>query len=238
MKIHRFYIEKIEVSNEQIILEDKDLLNQILNVFRMDVGSKFNIFGKDEGENKEYFVEIAGKSKKEITCKVLEEKEVLKRDGNVTLAFSMIKKENMELVLQKCTEIGVFKFIPLLTERTVKTGWNNERMQKIIVEATEQSGWGEVPELVNEPVKLEKYLKENTSQNIYVLDFAGAALETIPLLFSGRLGEIIILVGPEGGFSESERQLFKKYNLNIISLGKNVLRAETACIAISSLLLL
>ena len=228
MRIHRFYIEKIEVVNEQILLEDKELLNQILNVFRMEVGDRFSVFN-----TKEFLVEIAEANKKQITCTVVEEKEVLKHEKALTLAFSMIKKENMELILQKCTEIGATRFVPIISERTIKTGWNFDRMQKIVIEATEQSGWGEVPKVEAEPKKLETFLEEN--KNILVLDFDGEKIEGRK---SFAFSPLTILIGPEGGFSEDEREKFKTHNLKTISLGKNVLRAETAAIAISSLLLL
>jgi 16S rRNA (uracil1498-N3)-methyltransferase len=261
MKIHRFYW----VENPEII-DNKELINQLLNVFRMKVGSQFYLFN-DSG--KEFLVEMVNFTKKEIVCKIVKEKEMLKREKSFILVFSLIKKENTELVLQKCTEIGVTHFVPVITERTIKTGWNFERNQKIIIEAVEQSGFGDIPRLEQEPMRLESFLKEQLPRlastslqqstpskegelkvgnidNIYVLDMGenniGSILKGMHYSppFQGwvRGGELCILVGPEGGWTEGEREMFRKNDIRTISLGENVLRAETACISISALLLL
>lgn len=239
MKLHRFLIDKIvfsKLDSRNIVLSEKNLLNQILNVFRMKSGSQLFVF---DGSGTEFLVEIKEISKKEILCEIKEEKMGLKRNKKLTLVFSMIKKENMELVLQKCTELGVTNFVPVISERTVKTGWNFERNEKIVKEAVEQSGFSDIPVLAVEAMKLEKILekfkkeKENFD-GLCVLDFDGVPLSSVKHLISVDT----IFIGPEGGWSEKESNLFKKYNVKSISLGQNVLRAETACIAASSIFLL
>ncbi len=244
MKLHRFLVGKIEFvknNSQQITLtdkENKELLNQILNVFRMRAGGQFILF---DGSGTEYLVEMVegeNKSRKEVLCEIKEERQGLKRNKKLNLVFALIRKENTELVLQKCTEIGVTNFIPMFTERTVKFGWKRERLEKIVAEATEQSGWSDIPQ-IQEPEKLEKILekfkkeKENLD-GLCVLDFGGVQLSTIKHLISVDT----IFVGPEGGFTDKERNLFKKYNIKTISLGPNTLRAETACISVSSIFLL
>lgn len=239
MRLHRFLVESISFDkndSRNIILNDKNLLNQILNVFRMRVGSSFFVF---DGSGLEFLVEIVEVSKKEILVLIKEEKAGLKRNKKLTLVFSMIKKENMELVLQKCTELGVTNFVPVISERTVKTGWNFERSEKIVKEAVEQSGFSDIPVLAQEAVKLEKALEKFKKERenldgLCVLDFGGVALASLKHLISVDT----IFVGPEGGWSEKESALFKKYNIKSISLGTNVLRAETACIAVASIFLL
>ncbi len=239
MRLHRFLIENIEFDrqdSDKIVLKDKNLLNQVLNVFRFKVGSQFIVF---DGSGVEFLVEMVEFSKKEILCLIKEEKIGIKRNKKLSLVFSMIKKENMELVIQKCTELGVTSFVPIISERTIKTGWNFERMEKIVKEAVEQSGFSDLPVLATEAVKLEKYLekikkeKENFD-GVAVLDFDGVPLSSVKHLISVDT----VLVGPEGGWSEKERSLFKKNNLKIIALGQNTLRAETACISIASIFLL
>ena len=236
MKLHRFLQSPILFSSEKIVIQDKDLINQILNVFRFKKGANFIVF---DGSGTEFLVELEEISKKEIVCRVAEENMGIKRKKKLTLVFSMIKKENMEMVLQKCTEIGVTSFVPIVSERTVKTGWNFVRNEKILKEATEQSGFSDLPVIPNEPLKLEKVLekfkkdKENLD-GLCVLDFDGVPLASLKHLISVDT----IFIGPEGGWSDKERELFKKYNVKSISLGQNVLRAETACVAISSIFLL
>jgi 16S rRNA (uracil1498-N3)-methyltransferase len=202
----------------------------------MRIGAQFIVF---DGSGIEFLVEIEEFSKREIICIVKEEKTGVKRTKNLSLCFSMIKKENMELILQKCTEIGVTSFFPLISERTVKTGWNADRMEKIVNEAVEQSGFSDIPTMLQEPMKLEKLLekfkreKENMD-GLCVLDFDGVMLSSLKHLISVDT----IFVGPEGGWTEKERNLFDKYHVKKISLGRNVLRAETACIASSAIFLL
>lgn len=236
MKLHRFLVENIKFDHDKIILKEKDLLNQLLNVFRFRTGSQFILF---DGSGTEFLLEIESGTKKEIICLVKEEKSGLKRNKKLTLVFSMIKKENIELVIQKCTELGVTNFVPIISERTVKTGWNFSRNEKILKEAVEQSGFSDLPVLAADAIKLEKYLekikkeKENFD-GVAVLDFDGVPLSSLKHLISVDT----VFIGPEGGWSDKERSLFKKYNVKVISLGQNVLRAETACISVASIFLL
>lgn len=236
MKLQRFLVESLHFSHDKIILKDKDLLNQIANVFRFKKGSQFIVF---DGSGTEFLLEIEDISKKEIICLIKEEKSGIKRSKKLTLIFSMIKKENMELVIQKCTEVGVTNFVPIISERTVKTGWNFSRMDKIMKEAVEQSGFSDIPTLANESVKLEKILErlEKEKENfdgLAILDSGGVSLASLKHVISVDT----IMIGPEGGWSEKERDLFKKKNIKIISLGQNTLRAETACVSVASIFLL
>lgn len=246
MKLHRFLVENLEfVKNDshKIVLTDKNLLNQILNVFRFKVGSQFFLF---DGSGHEFLVELSSpplqggaRGGRQILCYVKEEKAGIKRNKKLTLVFSMIKKENMELVVQKCTELGVTNFVPVISERTVKTGWNSERMEKILKEAVEQSGFSDLPVLLAEPLKLDKYLdkvkkEKDNLDGLCVLDFDGVPLASLKHLISVDT----ILIGPEGGWTDKERELFKKCNVKSISLGSNALRAETACIAAAAIFLL
>jgi 16S rRNA (uracil1498-N3)-methyltransferase len=246
MKLHRFLVESIEFVEKDarhIVLgakKYKDLLHQLVNVFRIKPGSQFVLF---DGSGVEFLVEVASVDRKEVICEVKEEKQGLRRNKKLTLCFSMIKKENMELVLNMCTQLGVTHFVPFISERTVKIGWNRDRMEKIVREAVEQSGFSDIPSIEVEPVKLskllEKFKKENESlegnfDNFAVLDFSGTLLSTVKHLISVDT----IFVGPEGGFTEKEVELFRKHNIKVISLGSNTLRAETACVSISSIFLL
>jgi 16S rRNA (uracil1498-N3)-methyltransferase len=206
-------------------------------------GSQFILF---DGTGSEYLVELSSpplqggaRGGREIFCLIKEEKKGIVRKKKLTLVFSMIKKENMELVLQKGTEIGVTSFVPVVSERTVKTGWNFDRMERILKEAVEQSGFSDVPTIPTEPEKLSKYLEQQKIErdnfdNFAVLDFDGVPLSSLKHLISVDH----IFVGPEGGWSDKERAMFKKYNIKSISLGPNTLRAETACISVASIFLL
>lgn len=240
MKLHRFLLSDLHFQGNQITIQNKDFLNQVLNVFRMKTGGQFILF---DGSGTEYLVEIVPgenkNSKKEVVCEIKEERAGIKRNKHLTLCFSMIKKENMELVLNMCTQLGVTHFVPFISERTVKTGWNVDRMLKIVSEAVEQSGFSDVPVVDTEPLKLpkllERFKKERENlDGLCVLDFSGTPLSSVKHLISVDT----IFIGPEGGFSEKEVALFKKYNIKSISLGPSTLRAETAAVTTSSIFLL
>jgi 16S rRNA (uracil1498-N3)-methyltransferase len=151
----------------------------------------------------------------------------------IHIAPALIKKDKFEWVVQKCTEIGVGSFFPIISERTEKMKINKDRLQKIIIEASEQSGKVLIPEL-HDTIALEDFLKQN-QKNLFVLDFCETPIDVSQIK---NLDEATFLIGPEGGWGESDQVLFEKYNVKKISLGNSILRAETASIAVASLTLL
>lgn len=143
----------------------------------------------------------------------------------MTLFCSILKKENFEWVVQKATEIGVSVIVPVLTKRTVKTGLNFERLNKIAREATEQSGRGTVPKIrqvvdFTDAIKMRKdfgqaLILEQTSTGEPEID---------------QVGSVAILIGPEGGWEEDEISMALDDGWGAWSLGRTTLRAETAAI--------
>jgi 16S rRNA (uracil1498-N3)-methyltransferase len=275
MRLHRFYINiNIEIGKE-IRIDDPEFLNQWGRVFRLEAGDEVIIFNDSEYE---FTAKFSLLSRKEAVLDILDSKIV--DDGvlkEVHLFQSVIKKDNFELIVQKCTEIGVSAFHPIISERSEKKDLNIERLVKIAKEASEQSGKVKLPKIF-EPESLEKAI-ENFSGEIFVLDFDGEPISS--LLFSTTPAEdghpslhdqytsrffdykntrglsfgsltqistsskagiqskrIAALIGPEGGWSDKEREFFKQKGIKSVSLGKQVLRAETAAIAVASLILL
>jgi 16S rRNA (uracil1498-N3)-methyltransferase len=148
------------------------------------------------------------------------------------LAKKLFKKDNNELILQKATEAGVSNFVPILSERSIKTGFNLERAHKIVIEASEQCGRSNIPE-VREPIHLEKALEQYREH----LTFLVCQQEKSPDLKLKDSEKYGLLIGPEGGWSESELAFFEKNEFQHIALGDFVFRAETAAIvAVSKLL--
>jgi 16S rRNA (uracil1498-N3)-methyltransferase len=148
----------------------------------------------------------------------------------VTLYCSLLKKENFEFVVQKATEIGVEKIVPVISERTIKTNLNIPRLSLIALEAAEQSGHSFVPQ-INEPVAFKKALASATGDAVFFapggMD-AGSALE--------KTGDFLgVFIGPEGGWSEAELALAKERYLPVCNLGSSILRGETAAIIASYL---
>src|ERR1035437_6020103 len=137
MRLHHFFIEQKIGEAKMIRLEDADLLHQLKNVFRLEKGDEIVLLDNSDSE---YRSKIELLSKKEGVFEVLEVTEnIVKPTRGVCLCVSMIKKDNFEWILQKGTELGVSFFIPIISERSVKTNFNHERGLKIIKEAAEQS---------------------------------------------------------------------------------------------------
>ena len=150
----------------------------------------------------------------------------------IHLFQSVIKKDNFEWVMEKGAELGVSYFHPIVSERSEKKNINFERVGKIIKEASEQSWRWSLP-ILGELADLKNALNNN---------FIASAFHPIGDKFNKNDFEkdkiLGILIGPEGGWSDKELELFKEKGVKILSLGSQILRADTAAIAVSSLLLL
>lgn len=227
MKLHRF-IGNFDFTNNDLIIKDGELINQIKNVLRLTVNEKIILV---DGEQKEVLAKIINLNKEEIILNILERKDNMAEvNRQVTLFCSILKKENFELVVQKATECGVKKIIPIISNRTVKTGLKMERLEKIIKEAGEQSGRGILPE-IEEPVSLVEAfsLAQANDLNLF-FDLSGDLFK--PEILGSKVG---VFIGPEGGWEEKELNLAKEKGFMITSLGSLTLRGETAGIIASYL---
>jgi 16S rRNA (uracil1498-N3)-methyltransferase len=231
MRLHRFFSKDIIHAGSVNHLSDFEVVHQLRRVFRLHEGDKAIFF---DGTGNDYVSEIVSMTGDAIDFKV-EEARVVKPHSplRLTLAVSLIKKDNFEWVVQKCTELGVSGFIPLISERSEKKSLNMERARKIMIEAVEQSGRSFVPE-IKEPIELEEYL--NTEKREMAAFHTGDK-EKIKK-FSRNVDNLVALIGPEGGWSQKEVEMFEKKGVKIMSLDTPVLRAETAAVAISAILLL
>jgi 16S rRNA (uracil1498-N3)-methyltransferase len=167
---------------------------------------------------------------------VIDNERKIKNQTNIELHLfqSIIKKDNFELIVEKCTEIGVSAFHPLISERSEKKDLNVERLNKIAKEAAEQSGKTKLSKIFN-PEKLEKAIA-SFGEELFVLDFVGENLsKTISITKNKKIG---ILIGPEGGWSDNERIWLGDMGIKSVSIGFQILRAETAAIVASALILL
>jgi 16S rRNA (uracil1498-N3)-methyltransferase len=228
MRLHRFFSYHI-IDKEKInLFSNSEVVHQIRRVFRLHVGDKCIFF---DGTGADYVSEIVSMESEELSFKVHETRIVKPHSAlRLTLAVSLIKKDNFEWVIQKGTELGVSEFIPLISERSEKKNLNMERAQKILVEAVEQSGRSEMPQ-IKEPVSLEDFLSTETRE-IVAFHTDGKNLADV----SGK-DELVACIGPEGGWSEKEMKMFEEKGAMIAKINTPVLRAETAAVAISTLLL-
>jgi 16S rRNA (uracil1498-N3)-methyltransferase len=230
MRLHRFYIDK-QIGKE-IRIDDKELLHQWLKVFRLKSSDRVIVFNGGDFEYEGYFKVLA---RDEAVLVIDKERKVQKpTDTELHLFQSIIKKDNFELIVEKCTEIGVEGFHPIISERSEKKDLNLERLNKIAKEAAEQSGKTILPEIF-EPSDIEKAIFDFDGE-VFALDFDGADMtETIQLDINKKIG---VLVGPEGGWTDREKALFEHEGIKRFSFGPQILRAETAAIAVSALILL
>ena len=196
---------------------------------RLKPGDIISLFNSDNGE---WSAKIVNHNENNTEFKVEKLINYKKLENDLWLAFSPIKKNHLDMMIQKTTELGVQKFIPILSERTIVRKINTGRLKKIIVEASEQSNRISVPEIKNlEPLKL--FLnKFPDNGSLIFCDINSDETDLKNIISKKKQGPICILIGPEGDFSEKERQLIiEKKEIFSLSLANNLLRAETAAIA-------
>ena len=224
----RLYFSK-ELKANLISSLSAEQSHYIKNVMRLKPGDTISLFNSINGE---WRAKIVNHNKENTEFKVEKLINHKKSENDLWLAFSPIKKNPLDMMIQKTTELGVQKFIPILSERTVVREINSQRIKKIIVEASEQSNRISVPEIKNlEPLK--NFLNEFPNEGSLIFcDINSDKRDLKNNLSKKKQGPVCILIGPEGDFSEKERQLIiEKKEIFSLSLANNLLRAETAAIA-------
>lgn len=230
--MHRFFLNHDIPERGNMILHERPLIHQMQAVLKLKAGENAVLFN---GSGRDFMLRIAKISPQAVFGHIIRVTEN-KRDPmrRVRLYQALIKKNNFEWVLQKCAELGVKKFIPVISERSIKKGLQRERMEKIMREAIEQSEQDKIPELA-EPTAFSEALASIEAGEILILcDPCGIAL---PDEKFSKEKSIHVFVGPEGGFTEKEVSAVREREGIILSLGQRVLRAETAAVAATSLLL-
>lgn len=220
MRFHRFYISA-PIEHTKTVLKDERLIHQWRNVFRYNVGSEVILF---DGSGIEYDAVIEKMNNREAEVRLVRERRGIVPEQKVVLYQSLIKKDKMEWVVEKATELGVSKIVPIVSERSEKKGFNLERAQKIAIEASEQCGRADVP--VIERVKDLGLWVKDLKEEIIIFDLSGSPFPPLTL----NTSPISLFVGPEGGWTQNEIEKFKDLNIKIFSLGKLTLRAETAAV--------
>lgn len=248
MKIHRFYLpEEIvrdfkhegrfeidEYSPKDVYFDPEEFIHQMSHVLRFRAGDIVHVFNSEIGEFK---AEIVTSHKKGIEIKLIEEIETktsAKKD--ITLGMSLIKKDNFELVVEKTTELGVTTIVPLIAERSIKKELSDTRLLRIAKEATEQSGRLHVPD-IKDSVNLEEMLNLKDDYDTCLFGNMNGKISFSDLV-KKDLGKVLILVGPEGGWTDEEVATMEEAGFQSISINENTLRAETAAIGLVTVLCL
>ena len=229
MNIRLYHPDSILENTTSLL--SKEHTHYVVNVMRLKRGSNLNFFNK----NGEWKSEVIFLDKSRVEVKFLKK---IKDAGNISkivLAICLVKKIPMEIILQKATELGVSKIIPIITQRTEIRVLNRDRAKKIVIEATEQSNQL-VPPIITEVIKLSDFLKtfETNSKLLFADVNSKDILKTEDLKDCKSL---CILVGPEGDFSAEEREsILGNRAVKPFMLSRNILRADTAVISAISLI--
>ncbi len=228
-KARLFYTDKLKTGIISRLSEKQS--HYIKNVMRIKAGDKISLFNSKDGE---WDVKILDQENNLTEFKVEKLSRPIPKEKNIWLAFSPIKKVPQDLMIQKTTELGIQKFIPLLCERSIVREINTKRAEKIITEACEQSNRVTVPKILDLQ-ELNNFIKNFPVEGKIV--FCDINSNSKDLNKLSKKNPICILIGPEGDFSEEERQfIISNKNVTSITLAKNILRAETAAIASTTIL--
>jgi 16S rRNA (uracil1498-N3)-methyltransferase len=224
----RIYLDKKLNIDFDLILEKEDA-HYLKNVMRLREGDNVFLFNSTDGEFKG---EIISSDKKNTKVKLISKIENINKTGKISLIFSLIKSSKLDYLIQKCTEVGVKSFVPVISEKSVVKNFNIKRTEKIIKESCEQSNQLFLP-TIHGVEKLERKIKSFDKNSIvFFADINSSNKKIDEVIKSNKNREFYLLVGPEGDFSLKERDLLKSMNNCIpISLGQNILRSETAAVA-------
>jgi len=239
----KFFVSNSQIQNDNIILTGEDV-NHIKNVLRMKEREEIHLCNIDTSEN--YICELEEfREANNIKCKILSRSSSSSEPNvQITIFQAFPKSEKMEFIIQKCTEIGACEFVPVQMERcVVKIDNKNEikkiaRWQKIAESAAKQSGRDRIPKVKN-IINLQKLCQLISKYDIVLVAYEREESNTLKaelMNITKNHPSIGLVIGPEGGFEENEINLLKQNGAKVITLGKRILRTETASIYLSSVL--
>jgi 16S rRNA (uracil1498-N3)-methyltransferase len=218
----RLFVEA-RLSEGAVVELNAGQANYLGNVLRMKEGAELLVF---DGASGEWLARIAEAGRKRMALNVERRTREAETIPDVWLAFAPVKRARIDWLVEKATELGAARLIPVTTQRTVVERLNLDRLRAHIIEAAEQCGRTILPELA-EPLPLAQFLHDGT-RALYFADESGGE----PAASAFLPGAATILTGPEGGFSDDERTAIRAApNAIAISLGPRILRAETAALA-------
>ena len=224
--------ENIDENNGKILIRDKSDCNHIQNAYRLNIDDELRII---DGEY-EYFTKIIEISKKEVAVRILEKKEdSYSLNVDIDVAMGILKNDKMNLAIQKLTEIGVNRIIPLKTERVVvKINEKKEKWDVVVREALKQCRGIKFTEIT--PVKKLAEIDYSKYDKIIFAYENSDESKSLPEIIKKEDKNILYIIGPEGGITQEEVNFLKENKAIEISLGKRILRAETAAIVVCGII--
>ena len=227
--IRLFFSESLSLNLSSKL--NKSQSHYLAKVMRVKVGESFSLFNQS-GEWEAKINEIL---KGIVEFTVLEKLREKDNEKNIWLAFAPIKSNFFNFMIQKATELGVTKFVPIITDRTIVRKINYERIEKIIIEASEQSNRIKVPK-VEKTQNLNLFLKNNNNKINIIFGDLNTENQNLDPKIKKENKPICIIIGPEGDFTESEReQILNFKDVQSLKINNNILRTETAAISAISI---
>ncbi|MDI6617413.1 MAG: 16S rRNA (uracil(1498)-N(3))-methyltransferase [Clostridiales bacterium] len=231
--MHNFFVA-CDAVHDGVIEISGDDASHISKSLRLSAGNEITV---SDGNGNSYLCLISSVNKKAITCKIIKKSQSNTEPPIIVDLYQGIPKASkMDLIVQKCTEIGINSIIPVETERTVvklKDGYDLknklERWQRIAEEAAKQSRRGHIPSIM-EPVLFKNALEDISSYDLGIIPYEeehGVGLKEA-LKYKNNAHKIMIFIGPEGGFSDSEILTARVKNVLPVTMGPRILRTETA----------
>ena len=223
--IRLFFLDSLSVNMNGKL--DKSQSHYLTKVMRINENEVFSLFNN----NGEWVAKILRISKNIVEFKVIKKLRQKEKIKELWLAFSPIKSNYQNFMIQKATELGVTKFIPIIFERTIVRKINKERFEKIVIEASEQSNRINVP-LIEPTQNLDNLLKN--SMDLIFTDLNSTNTKLDKSKFTNK--PVCIIIGPEGDFSEAEREKILSFRgVQPFKINENILRSETAVISAISI---
>ena len=224
----RLYVEETLAEGATLTLEGAQA-NYLSAVMRLGPGAQVKLFDDRSGE---WLAEIEEGGKKRVSLRLVRQLREREPVPDLWLLFALIKRGRIDWVVEKATELGVARIVPVITKRTIVERTNVDRLRAHMIEAAEQCERTALPELA-EPQKLEALLKSWPSDRTLLFADEGGGE---PLQQAAASGPAAILIGQEGGFTEDERAAIRALlHARPVSLGPRILRADTAAVAAISL---
>lgn len=228
----RFFISPSAVNGKTACIEGEDV-SHIGRVLRMRTGDEITLC---DGSCNDYFCIISEITKNQIICNIIkEEKNTAEPSCRITLFQGVPKGSKMDIIVQKCVEAGVFEIIPVMTKRVVAKGdIKAERLNKISEEAAKQAGRGIIPK-VRDAVTFDEAIRMAGNFDLAIIPYEEEREISLKSILRGKTpGNVAVIIGPEGGFEQSEVAQAISSGLCSVTLGKRILRTETAGLAVIS----
>ena len=235
--MYNFFVENNNITADKaIIIED---YNHLVNVLRKTIGDKIYVCNKESG--KSYLVEISEITKTEVICDIIEENTSTESNLDITVFQGLPKAEKMETIIQKCTELGANRFVPVNKKYCIsklKDDKKIDRWQKIAEVAAKQSKRNIIPKVEN-LITMEQLKNEISEYDLVLIAYENERKTNIKEVIkqNPNAERIGIVIGPEGGMSIEEVKNLEECGAKTVGLGKRILRTETAPITMISMLI-